>query len=253
MRVSVLSSGSGGNCTAIEHDGFCMLVDAGLGWRETKRRMAEAGMEGAKPSLLLLSHEHWDHSSGADVLCRRFGMHAMASPGTLEALGERLARAPGRTALPNGTSSAVGPFVVTAFSLAHDAADPSGYVIEWECGRLGIATDLGSWGHLEASVLSECTALVLEFNHDTGMLWDGPYPWPLKQRIASSRGHLSNSDAAMLVDRVRHPGLEALILAHLSRENNSPGIAEEAARSVLGKGSAVAVGDQFEAIPAMDL
>jgi phosphoribosyl 1,2-cyclic phosphodiesterase len=253
MRFSVLASGSSGNSMAFEHDGYALLLDAGLGLRDTLRRMEAAGLGRSMPSAILLSHEHSDHCNGADVIARRLGIPVLASAGTLAALSARLSRVPGRIELGNGSSIDLGPFRVSPFSLPHDASDPSGYVIEWDGGRLGIATDLGSWGHLVARQLSGCSTVVLEFNHDVGMLWNGSYPWPLKQRIASSTGHLSNSDAAMLIDSIMHPGMENLVLAHLSRENNTPETAESVARTVTGPGFDIFVGSQSAAMTALEL
>jgi phosphoribosyl 1,2-cyclic phosphodiesterase len=154
--------------------------------------------------------------------------------------------------MPNGDCVRLGGLEVSSFSVPHDAADPSGYVIRWSGGRLGIATDLGTAGPLVRASLAGCTALLLEFNHDLEMLWNGSYPWPLKQRIASATGHLSNEAAAELLASVAHGGLGLVVLAHLSEENNRPDLAEKAARGVLN-GPKVHAGLQNRALVSMDL
>lgn len=245
----MLASGSDGNCMLVEHDGYSILLDAGLSCREIRRRMDVAGAGAMQPGALFLTHEHSDHVRGARVTARRLGIPVVCTPGTARRT-PGLSDVPTVSLMPSGGSMRTGPFEVTSFLLPHDAEEPSGYVIEWDGGRLGVATDLGCWSHLVASNLSGCTGLVLEFNHDEDMLWSGSYPWPLKQRIASSRGHLSNASASDLLTRVSHGGLGLVILAHLSRENNKPPIALEAAKAVPGFAGELLVADPDRAFEA---
>lgn len=253
MRLGVLASGSGGNAFALEHEGFTLLVDAGLSARQHQARLEACGMGTARPAALLVSHEHSDHVSGAGVVARKWRIPVYGSGGTLEASASRMGRVAGRSVLPNGSTTEMGPFRVCAFRLAHDAVDPSGFVVDWDGGRLGIATDLGHPGPLVTESLSGCTALVLEFNHDEDMLWNGSYPWHLKQRIASSTGHLSNTVAADLLASVMHPGLRVCVLAHLSQENNLPDLALGASRGAAGDSVMIVAGMQDLALPAIDL
>ena len=254
MRLAVLASGSRGNAIALEHDGVTIFIDAGLSCREHSRRLSAAGMGTLSPAALFLTHEHSDHVSGAGVVARRWGIPVFATPGTFRGSDRRLGRIPEAVETENGATVTVGPVSVTSFSLPHDADDPSGYVIAWNGGRLGIATDLGSPGPLVEQMLSGCSSLVLEFNHDRDMLWSGPYPWPLKQRIDSGTGHLSNEAAARLLESVNHPGLGICVLAHLSEENNDPGLAMDAARSVLGgEGKRILTGRQDDPLPSLEL
>jgi phosphoribosyl 1,2-cyclic phosphodiesterase len=253
VRFALLSSGSGGNSMIFEHDGYSFMIDAGISMRETISRMEASGMRSVEPSALFLSHEHSDHSRCAGILARRFRMPIYSTEGTASACVRGLGSVPSMRRLDNGCSIQAGPFTIEAFRLPHDAEDPSGYVIAWDGGRLGVATDLGCWGEWLVRFLGGCSALVLEFNHDLDLLWSGSYPWPLKQRIASSDGHLSNADASALLDRLIHDGLGTVVLAHLSRENNRPEIASRAARSVLGTGRGLLLGDQFTTTPAVVL
>ncbi len=251
MRLAVLASGSRGNAVAVEHDGEVILVDAGLSGKQHAARMAGSGLRGTRPVALLLSHEHSDHVSGAGVVARRYGVPVFGTEGTLSAVWRKLGRVPGTQVLPCGTTEEIGPFEVTSFSLPHDAADPSGYVIACGGVSVGIATDLGCAGPLLVASLRRCAALVLEFNHDEDMLWGGSYPWPLKQRIASSTGHLSNDAASELLASVAGDDLSVCVLAHLSQENNRPDLAETASRRVAPRRTLVMAGMQDEPLEAV--
>lgn len=253
MRLGVLASGSRGNSLALEHQGFMLLVDGGLSGRKHQLRLDSCGMGDATPAAILVSHEHSDHVSGVGVLSRKWRIPVYGTRGTLESSTCRTGRLNSAVELANGSSVEMGPFLVSAFSLAHDAADPSGFIVEWEGGRLGIATDLGHPGPLVRESLSGCTALVLEFNHDEDMLWNGSYPWHLKQRIASSTGHLSNNIAADLLSSVLHPGLGLCVLAHLSQENNLPDLAVQASKGVAGDSVMIYAGTQDLALPAIEI
>lgn len=252
MRVAVLASGSRGNAVVLEHDGAVLYFDSGLSGREHARRLGQSGLDCGPPSAIFLSHEHSDHLRGVGVLARKFEAPVYTSPGTADAASNRLGRVPGLVRMPNGDSVELGGLRVSSFSVPHDAADPSGYVIQWSGGRLGIATDLGVAGPLVRSSLLGCSALLLEFNHDLEMLWNGRYPWPLKQRIASATGHLSNDSAAELLASVADAGLKLVVLAHLSEENNRAELASNAAREVL-EDQAVYAGLQDRALVSMDL
>lgn len=253
MRLGVLASGSRGNAFVVEHDGCSVFIDAGLSGKRHMERLLLSGFPDVRPQLLLLSHEHSDHAKSAGVLARKWGIPICATSGTLDACGRTLGRIPGAEVLENGSGIDLGRFTVTAFSVAHDAADPSGYIIEWDCGRLGIATDLGRSSSLVEESLSGCTAVVLEFNHDEDMLWGGGYPWSLKQRIASTTGHLSNDSASELLAAVYHRNLRTCILAHLSQENNLPHLAEKASREVAGGNVNILTGMQDIPLPALVL
>lgn len=253
MRLGVLASGSRGNAFVLEHDGSLVFIDAGLSGRRHSKRMVLAGFEGVRPMALLLSHEHTDHARGAGVIARKWNIPIMATDGTVEASRGKLGKVPEMEILSNGSTVDFGSFAVSAFSVLHDAADPSGYIIQWDSGKLGIATDLGKAGPLILDSLSDCTALVLEFNHDEDMLWEGSYPWRLKQRIASTTGHLSNNAASSLLSAVWSRELRTCVLAHLSRENNLPHLAEKASREVAGGSVSIHTGMQDNPLPAINI
>lgn len=253
MRLGVLASGSRGNALVVEHEGCAVFVDAGLSGRRHSERLALSGFQGLRPMALILSHEHSDHARCAGVIARKWGIPICGTTGTLNAAMTKLGSVPGTEYLENGGRMHFGRFSVSAFSIAHDAADPSGYVIEWDSGRLGIATDLGSSTPLVEDSLSDCRAVVLEFNHDDDMLWGGSYPWNLKQRIASTTGHLSNRTASELLKTVLHGSLRTCVLAHLSQENNLPHLAEKASREAAGSSVRILTGMQDMPLPAIEI
>ena len=225
MRVCVLGSGSAGNAVVVESAGQRLLLDAGFSCREIERRLAEVGAGTAGFLGLVLTHEHGDHSRGALRFAKRRRVPIWATAGTSNALHleERGARV---EPLAAGRPAVIGGFQVTPFRVPHDAAEPVGLVVEDARGRrLGLVTDIGAPSREAWRSLQDLDALVLETNHDVEMLRTGPYPWPLKQRVASARGHLSNRAAAESLPELLSSTLEWIVLYHLSRTNNRPSIA----------------------------
>ncbi len=253
MRLAVLASGSNGNAIAVEHEGYGLFFDAGLSGKRHSERLCESGLNVMEPHALFITHEHSDHIKGAGIIARKWQLPIYATSGSLGACKTKIGKVPSANVLVNGENIEMGPFTIHAFSVAHDAADPSGFIIEWSGGRLGIATDLGKVGPLVKDSLSGCTALVIEFNHDEEMLWNGSYSWPLKERIASNHGHLSNEDASVLLERVQSDDLVCCVLAHLSEENNKPHLAEVASQRVAGESVTIYTGMQDKALQAIVL
>lgn len=170
---------------------------------------------------VLLTHEHVDHVRGlAGLVKRQPEIRIHATAGTLAKLPKAVRRR--GVALSPGTACSVGRLTVIPFRVSHDAADPVGYRVETPDGPLGYATDLGRFDDHVVHVLSGVIALVLEANHCPTMLQRGPYPPFLKQRVAGPDGHLSNLQALALAERLQHPGLGYVALAHLSGVNNRP-------------------------------
>jgi len=176
---------------------------------------------------VLLTHEHADHVRGLDPLLRR-GVRVAASPGTLRALGIE-----GTALEPEIELEGIRVF---PFPIPHDAREPVGLRLEANGSRIGIATDLGQVTDTVLSALSTCQTVALEANHDVPLLLAGPYPWPLKLRILGPEGHLANEETGRAIHLVGS-GLDQVLLAHLSAENNTPALAlETVARAVDGWG-----------------
>lgn len=221
MRVCLLASGSRGNSTLIETDGFRLLVDAGLSGVETERRLATLGLSGTDLHAILVTHEHHDHVGGIGPLARRYQLPVYIDHKTHAAL-PKIGKIENLQLFSAGDRFVCQGLVIDSFSTTHDAVNPVGFVINSSEGRIGFVTDLGLPTRLVAEQLRDCRVLVIEANHDEQMLWEGPYPWALKQRIRSKHGHLSNLETGQLLEKIVWPGLEALMLAHLSEENNCP-------------------------------
>ncbi len=229
MRVCLLASGSKGNAIFIESRECRVLIDAGLSAREIQARMAGIGVDPQSLHALLVTHEHSDHCRGLGPMARRFGLPVYLNPETRAAL-PNLGRIDDLREFDSGDQIEFRDLSIRTFSLTHDAAAPVGFAIDTPEGQIGVATDLGVATRLVADRLRGCRVLVLESNHDETMLRDGPYPWPLKQRVRSNHGHLSNAASSELLKGLFWEGLEAVFLAHLSEVNNHPTLAEECAR-----------------------
>ncbi|MGH7580563.1 MAG: MBL fold metallo-hydrolase [Gemmatimonadales bacterium] len=243
----VLGSGSRGNCCAVEHDGAAILIDAGFSPREIERRAETTGLSLGSVGAIVLTHEHGDHARGAGRLARRLGVPVLTAPGTWGRIAPRMRHAEHRT-LSLCTRVEIGPFVVTACPTSHDAAEPLALAVETAGGaRIGVAYDLGRATAAVRYLLRQLTAIVLEANHDDVLLRTSRYPPVVQQRIAGSSGHLSNRAAAALLAEVHHPGLDVVVLAHLSRQCNTADDARATVASALRRvrfGGTLHVADQ---------
>lgn len=233
MIVSVLASGSSGNSILVGSGSTSVLIDAGLSAKRIVERLSDVGSGPGDISGVLVTHEHSDHISGIGPISRRFGLPVYATAATHGAVDGRLDGRTERVFIEKGVEFGVGDLRISAFGVSHDCVDPVGYTISDGRSTVTVATDLGVVGRHVRRRIAEADCVVLEFNHDERMLMDGDYPWPLKQRIASSVGHLSNVSAADELRRLVAAPMQALVLAHLSEENNTPEIAYETAASVL--------------------
>lgn len=235
MKVAVLASGSSGNAIWVSGGSSSVLIDAGISGRRIGTAAAALGLDADGLSGILVTHEHSDHVSGLGPAARRYGAPVYASAGTHAALDGRLGPRHERVIVEPGTDFEVGGLIVSAFAVSHDCAEPVGYSISDGESRVAIATDLGVVSGPVRYRLSEADCVVLEFNHDERMLLDGGYPWFLKKRIMGSEGHLSNDAAARELVALADCPMSALVLAHLSGENNTPELALESARRALDR------------------
>jgi phosphoribosyl 1,2-cyclic phosphodiesterase len=211
LRLSVLSSGSSGNATYIESDGGGLLVDAGLPCRRIEGLLARIGRSLDDVGAVLLTHGHADHASGVRSLVREYGVEVFAAPGV----------ALGATTIPAVERFEIGGLAATFFDVPHDS---STYGVRISDGErdVAMATDLGEARPEVLQHMSGAEAVVLEANHDPDWLRRGPYSARLKRRISSKNGHLSNRQAAEAALALAPHGLKDLVLAHLSKTNNSP-------------------------------
>jgi phosphoribosyl 1,2-cyclic phosphodiesterase len=237
MRVTVLGSGSAGNATLVEVGDVRVLIDAGFSGRDLERRLCEVDVEAGSISAVVVTHDHGDHTRGMGVLARRFGLPLYLTAKTRAACAGLLNGSEQVREYRSSLPFAIGPLEIRPFLTVHDAADPVAVTVRnTETGaKLGIATDLGRPTAAVRAELAGCHMLVLEANHDDARLWAGPYPWSVKQRIASSHGHLSNRAAAELARELHHSGLANVVLAHLSEHCNDRELARETVGAALAR------------------
>jgi phosphoribosyl 1,2-cyclic phosphodiesterase len=233
VRFALLGSGSQGNALLVEAEDTRLLLDCGFSAGETARRLGRLGVTPDELTGILVTHEHDDHVGGVARLARKFGLPVWATPGTLRGLealfdGLEVHRIEGYACL------CIGSIEVRPFPVPHDAREPAQYVFSDGARRLGVLTDTGSATPHIRRALDACDALVLEANHDPGLLARGNYPEALKQRIGSRFGHLDNAQAAELAAALDCTRLQHMVAAHLSQNNNHPDLARAALAGALG-------------------
>ena len=227
LRFCPLFSGSSGNAIYVGCDNTHLLVDAGMSGSRIITEMQHMGIDPRTLNGILVTHEHTDHIKGIGILSRKFDIPIYASEGTWQGMYRKIGdiSEKNRIIFEPEQDFFVGSIDVTPFSTPHDANESVGYTFEADGAKLAVATDLGcikdSWmKHVLGS-----DAVLLESNYDIDMLNAGPYPYELKTRIRSRKGHLSNDDAGSVAVELARNGTRQIILGHLSKENNFPELA----------------------------
>jgi phosphoribosyl 1,2-cyclic phosphodiesterase len=254
MRVISLQSGSNGNCIYVEAGHAKLLFDAGISGKQAEMRLRAFGRDIRQVDALLISHDHRDHIAIAGVYQRKFGLPMCVTKSTLQAgrarhdlgpLGQVRFFRVGQTLQFDGA-------IVHTIPTPHDAADGCCFVVEAEGKRLGILTDLGHIFEGLGEVVGSLNAVLLESNYDPEMLQHGHYPWSLKQRIAGPQGHLSNFESARLLAESGR-GLAWAALGHMSQDNNSPELAYETHRAILGSKTPIHLATRYEPSACLEL
>src|SRR3954463_14156047 len=235
----MLGSGSAGNSALVATDHCRILVDGGLSARQIVVRLEQCGITPAQLDGVLLTHEHGDHVCGLEVLCRKFQIPIYCNALTAEAvrygcdsLGEHRNWRIFRT----GAEFSICDITVQTFPVPHDAVDPVGFAFHAGSGGLGFITDLGYATKMIVERLRRVQTLVIETNHDEKLLQNDVHrPWPVKQRIQSRHGHLSNNAAATVIEQLLPGKIDRVVLGHLSRDCNKPELAIETVRAALKK------------------
>ncbi len=224
LEICAIASGSNGNCYYIGNESDAVLIDAGISYKMIIARMKEKGLHSGKVKALFISHEHTDHMRGARVTGKRMNIPVYVTAKTYYGAYKNVRPDNPRFFTP-GDEIAAGEFKVVSFLKNHDASEPCSFRVEYKGKNIGIFTDIGEPCERVTSNLSQCDVLFLETNYDEKTLWEGSYPWFLKQRIVSMHGHLSNRQAFELLEKHAGDHLKCVFLSHLSKENNTPEIA----------------------------
>ncbi|MBN2384840.1 MBL fold metallo-hydrolase [bacterium] len=225
MKISIIASGSKGNCTIVS-DGQCsILIDAGVSASRIVNALSELELDVSTLKALIVTHEHTDHIRGIGPLTRRTGIPVFCTQETWARSKNIIGTIDKVFHIESGISFQIEHITIHPFSIPHDAEDPIGLTLEANGRKVGLATDMGYATQLIKQKLKDCQALLLEFNYNRDMLISGPYTWPIKQRIMSKKGHLSNDDACSLLEEIIHDDLQHLVLAHISENNNLPELA----------------------------
>ena len=225
MTIRIFASGSSGNCLLLSGGGTHILIDAGISMRRVKNALACAGLTIHDIGGVLITHEHSDHIMGLKMLLKHYALPLYAPHTVAARLCGMLPDAVDcMHVIPVGDAFSIGDLRVRAFHTPHDTDESVGYRVEGE-GCFAMATDMGHVSREVLDGLLGADVALIESNHDLGMLTGGSYPFYLKRRILSERGHLSNADCALLARQLAESGTGTIVLGHLSRENNRPELA----------------------------
>lgn len=236
--ICSLASGSSGNALVLSSGSTHILLDAGISCLRIKKGLAQLGLTPEQLSAVLITHPHSDHTNALATFSKQYTVPVYASLAAAETLAPQTP-----TLLPRlrcfaaGDAFEVGEVLVQSFPTRHDAPGAVDFRIDGEGFSFGALTDTGIITDAAAALLPGVDTLLLESNHDVSMVQTGPYPYHLKQRILGDRGHLSNETAAAFAAEAVARGTRQVILAHLSKDNNTPARAEAASREALqGRG-----------------
>jgi phosphoribosyl 1,2-cyclic phosphodiesterase len=226
VRLTILGSGSAGNCAYIETEETRFLLDVGFSARQIRKRLAAIGRTPENLNGILITHEHSDHIQGLTNLAEKLHIPVFCNRATQQAIQYQTRALLDWRLFATGAAFELGDVAVETFTVPHDAQDPVGFLLRTSSANIGVLTDLGHTTKLVIERIRTAHVLLIEANHDVKLLHECPHrPWSLKQRILSRHGHLSNEGAAQAVEQIMSPDLRHLYLGHLSRECNRPELA----------------------------
>lgn len=241
LRFAPLFSGSSGNAIYVGCGDTHILVDAGLSGTRVTNELGKIGLHPSQLSAILVTHEHTDHTQGVGILSRKFHLPVYATEGTWEGMASKIGSvdASNRCFIEPEQDFYMGGMNITPFATPHDANQSVGFSFECDGARFAIATDLGCIKKGWFNHVKGADAVLLESNYDPDMLQAGSYPYELKRRILSNKGHLCNDDAGACALELVKAGARHIVLGHLSKENNFPELARCCTENTLRAGGAV--------------
>lgn len=254
LSLHILGSGSKGNCVVVSGPRGAIMIDCGFSKKETLRRMALANVDPSSVCALIVTHEHSDHVNGVGVISRGLGIPVYTTAGTIYSRKALSSLSNVNLIRPGDTLSLAGIRVDT-FLTNHDAAEPIGMRLSFDDDVMGYATDTGVLPGTALEMFQGARILALESNHDPRMLQTGPYPPDLKSRIASDRGHLSNTQSSEALELLLSNRLQCVVGMHLSLENNTPDLALSALEGVIQRNdhdAGIAVANQLRPLSIIE-
>jgi phosphoribosyl 1,2-cyclic phosphodiesterase len=251
ITAIALQSGSNGNCIYIEADGVKLLFDAGINGKQAEVRLAAHGRDIRKVDAVIISHDHGDHVRHAGVYQRKYGLPLYVTEKTYETAVKKhpLGKLDDVRSFRSDGTLQFGGVSVEAFSTPHDAADGAAFVVSANSKRLGIMTDLGHVFDGLPELIGSLDAVFLESNYDPTMLESGPYPTFLKKRIRGLEGHISNREAAELLEAAAGSRMKWACLSHLSEQNNTPSLTLRTHRNILRKDITLHIASRYTSSP----
>lgn len=234
MKFAVLGSGSGGNAAVVDCGGVRLLIDAGLSAKQLTLRLAQVGVPPESLNGILLTHEHGDHVRGLRIFLKQYPTPVFTTHATAQVVRETGIEGGRWKLFEAGQAFAIGHATIETFATQHDAVDPVGFVVRHQDKSLGLVSDAGHVTHNMTVKLYGLHGLFIEANYDEELLEaDAKRPWPVKQRISSRHGHLSNTQVIDLLSQIVHPALGHVVLGHLSADCNCPELALKLLRRCL--------------------
>jgi phosphoribosyl 1,2-cyclic phosphodiesterase len=241
MEICVLGSSSSGNSTAVWTKKTKVLIDCGFSARETTSRLRSIGLDATDLNAILLSHEHIDHVRGCEVLSRKYQIPVYSNPTTSRS-SRHLQNVANIHHFNSHKEFKVGDLKITGLVVPHDASEPNAFIIKEKKKKITMATDLGTPTPILLGYAKDSDAIILESNYDKKMLVEGFYPQPLKKRILSDFGHLSNTASAKTLKQIIGPSTKHVLLAHISQNNNTPELAMKNAKQHLKECKGLKIG-----------
>lgn len=237
VKFCPLFSGSSGNALFLKYKDTSVLIDAGLSKFRISDAMEKIGEKASDLNAIVITHEHIDHTGGIGVMSRGYDIPVYANTSTWKSMPKSIEKIENRNIryFETGKKFTINDMELLPFQIPHDAADPCGFSIYMDTKKVTTVTDIGHITETILDSIKDSDLLLIESNHDTDMLINGIYPWPLKRRIKGDFGHLCNKDCGETLAKYIEYGVHNVVLGHLSAENNDPQLAYETVKECIEK------------------